>query len=194
MSDLGRALARTRRLRGMKQSHAADLLGVSQATISRWESGAQAPSEAARAALERLTAAPAAADTALRRLVESSAARTHLICDETHALLAASPGRAAQWRRDPAELAGRSLRPFASPEIAAMEEHLAEFGWPQALSFWTGPNTDAEVPIQPGLTLWEPIRLADGRWARLVTTVEAAPPHARSVAHIPMRPESSSAR
>lgn len=188
MDDLGRALRRTRRLRGMKQSHAAELLGVSQATISRWESGAQAPSDDVRAALERLTAAPPAADAALRRLVESSATHTHLICDETHALLAASPGRAAQWRRDPSELAGRSLRHFASPEIAAMEDRLTELGWPQALTFWTGPNADAEVPIHPGLTLWEPIRLADGRWGRLVTTVDTAPSHVRSVPHIPIRP------
>jgi len=36
VNEYGRALRRWRRLRGVKQSHAAELLGVTQATLSRW--------------------------------------------------------------------------------------------------------------------------------------------------------------
>jgi transcriptional regulator with XRE-family HTH domain len=179
MDDLGLSLRRVRRLRGMKQSHAAELLGVSQATVSRWENGAQAPAGDALTALERLLAEPVAADAALRRLVEGAAGPVHLICDATHVLLAASPARAAGWRASVADLFGRTLRPFASPEIADTERKLEALKWPlAAICFWTGANADPDVPIRPGLTLWEPIRLADGRLARLVSTVAEPPAYA----------------
>lgn len=182
MPDLGRALRRLRRVRGLKQAHAAELLGVSQATISRWEAGVQAPGDGARAALGRLLAAPVAADAALRRLVETSAAPIHLICDATHVLLAASPARTATWRASPDELTGRSLFRYASPEISAMEAKIVGMGWREgalgAVAFWTGPNTDAAVTIRPSLVLWERLHLADGRPVRLVSTVAAVPVHA----------------
>jgi len=182
MTDLGAALRRLRRARGMKQAHAAALLGVSQATVSRWEAGTQAPGGEAAGALARLLAAPVAADAALKRLVETARGRTHLICDLTHALLAASPARAASWRAGSRELIGRSLFRYASLEIAAMEARLADLGWRDgalgALAFWTGPNADRAVAIAPGLTLWERLTLADGRPVRLVSTVAAAPAHA----------------
>ena len=185
MTDLGRVFRRQRRLRGIKQSHAAELLGVSQSTISRWEAGGQAPSPEARRALERLTAAPVCADVGLKRLVEAASIPVHLVCDATHVLLAASPVRAARWRKPASELIGRSLWPFASPEIQAMESRLGELGWydgGEALAFWTGANAPAVVPIAPGLTLWERIALSDGREARLVSTAPAPPAHARLVA------------
>jgi len=185
MSDLGRNLRRMRRLRGMKQSHVADLLGVAQATVSRWEAGGQAPSPEAHAALRRLLAPRPAADAALKRLVEAASLPLHLVCDATHALLAASPARQARWRKSAADLAGRSLWPFASAEIQAMEARREALGWfgpePVALAFWTEANRDAVVPIAPGLTLWERIPLADGGMARLVSTLARPPAHATLV-------------
>jgi transcriptional regulator with XRE-family HTH domain len=183
MSDLGPALRRLRRLRGMKQSHAAELLGVSQATVSRWERGELAPTPEAAAAIRRLTAASVTADAALKRLVEGAAGAVHLICDESHVLLAASPARTARWRAD---LQGRSLWRFASAEIACAERRLPDLGWRtgdcDALTFATGPNAAADVPIAPGLVLWERLHLADGRPVRLVSTLDAAPEHARRLA------------
>ncbi|MBF3202546.1 helix-turn-helix transcriptional regulator, partial [Pseudomonas aeruginosa] len=66
-SSLGPALRRWRLLHRVKQTHAAELLGEAQSTISRWESGTQALLVEERARLERLLGArlEAAADQAL---------------------------------------------------------------------------------------------------------------------------------
>ncbi|HWU01086.1 MAG TPA: helix-turn-helix transcriptional regulator, partial [Terriglobales bacterium] len=56
-AELGRSLRVWRTLRRVKQMQAADLLRVSQATISRWENGQLAPNEAEQAAIRRVLAA-----------------------------------------------------------------------------------------------------------------------------------------
>lgn len=166
-----------RLLRGLKQNHLADLLGVDQATVSRWERGLSAMPVSIGAQAEKLLAPSidAAEDAALRRLVETSTARTHLICDETHRLLAASPARVAEWRSAPAQMIGRSLFVFASPEIRAMEETLTPRGWREArvahIIFETGANTDTTIPIASGIVRWERLALASGAARRIVTTL-----------------------
>ncbi|WP_422087597.1 helix-turn-helix domain-containing protein [Variovorax sp.] len=58
---LGTALRRMRLLRSIKQTHFAQLMGVNQATVSRWERG-------------QLALSAAQQDAALKRLVESTIA------------------------------------------------------------------------------------------------------------------------
>ena len=177
MNEFSRALRRWRRLRGVKQSHAAELLGVTQATLSRWERGRHPIPDAACRKLAGLLAAPldSAADAALRRLVESSALPVHLICDLSHRLLAASSQRLATWNTDAAELRGCSLWRYATDEIRAAEGRLGTLGWyddgTARLSFWTGPNENPIVPIDPGVLVWERLQLSDGTLARLVTSM-----------------------
>jgi transcriptional regulator with XRE-family HTH domain len=174
---VGRALRRFRRLNSVKQGHLAELLAVSQATVSRWESGAQEPDETHR---QRITAMIAArvdhgGDAVLKRLVTTSTLPVHLVCDATHRLLAASPSRAAIWNIDLETYLDTSLWRFASPEIAMAEDGLADSGWferpYQRTCFRTGANDSAEVPVQPGLLQWETIPLSDGRIGRLATTI-----------------------
>ncbi|HTY68863.1 MAG TPA: helix-turn-helix domain-containing protein [Alphaproteobacteria bacterium] len=43
LADWGAQLRRFRRLRALKQAALAELIGVDQATVSRWESGRQSP-------------------------------------------------------------------------------------------------------------------------------------------------------
>ena len=116
-----------------------------------------------------------AADAGLRRLVESSALRVHLICDLSHRLLAASPARFAEWTADAAELRGVSLWAFATDEIRSAEGRLGELGWyddgATQMSFWTGANDSPVVSIDPGILLWERLQLSDGTLARLVTSL-----------------------
>jgi transcriptional regulator with XRE-family HTH domain len=177
MADLCRVLKRLRLVRGMKQAHLAELLGVTQATVSRWERGAARPGPDEIARLEALLCAPPepSADRALKRLVEGAGAPVHLICDVTHRLLAASPARQAEWSAPAAALLGEPMFRFASDEIRAHEAALLDLGWydriEPALVFRTGANASDVVRILPSTMMWERLPLSDGSFARLVTTL-----------------------
>jgi transcriptional regulator with XRE-family HTH domain len=179
--QLGAALRRWRALRRIKQQHAADLLGVSQATLSRWENGRQRPDPDEEAALRQLMHArlDSAAERELARLVEQSAQPVHLVCDLTHRLLALSPLRERQCGVPRADLLGRSLWRYASPEIIAAEARLSSLDWfgaaPPALEFVTGANHQAEVCIEPSRLRWVRFQLSDGSAARLVETLSPGP-------------------
>lgn len=167
-------LRRLRLLKGLKQSHLAELMGVAQTTVSRWESGGLPLPEAQWQRAQRLLAEPAQ-DAILRRLVEHSSLSQHLIDDRTHDLLAVSKSREDKWRAEPGAFLGRSLIGFASPEILAAEATLDAMGWRDGrvgrLEIDTGPNHDPVVPIVRSRLIWERLILSDGRAARLVTTL-----------------------
>ncbi|MFM0731749.1 helix-turn-helix transcriptional regulator [Paraburkholderia sediminicola] len=120
---LGIALKRWRLLHRVKQTHAAEIFGVAQSTISRWEAGLQEMAPAERAKVERLLAArfESATDRALERLVTESPREVHLVCDFTHRLLACSSSRGAQFSVPVVTLLGRSLWRYATPEIMTKE-------------------------------------------------------------------------
>ena len=174
---LGRALRRFRRLNGIKQGHVAELLTVSQAAVSRWESGVHEPEPHQRARILDLIAANASndSDATLKRLVETSILPVHLVCDATHNLLAASPGRTRSWGAAADAFRGRSLWRFASAEIVAAQEGLQDRGWfecpGQRLQFETGANDSEVITVFPGTLLWETIPLSDGRTGRIATTL-----------------------
>lgn len=174
----GVALRRWRLLHRVKQSHAAQVFGVTQSTISRWESGVQAMDPVAHKQLEQLLAArlDAAADHVLARLVSESPRPMHLVCDLTHRLLACSPSRAGEFTRPISELMGCSLWRFATPEIMRKELALNASGWretlaPPAVEFSTSANDSLLVPITQGVCRWTRIPLSDGTAARLVETL-----------------------
>lgn len=176
--SLGTALATTRRLRGMKQSHIADLLQVTQSTVSRLERGEINPTGALRVRILELVSArlDPSRDSGLRRLVEMAAEPAHLVCDLTHRLLAASPTREREWGCTASELCGVSLWPYASTAIRSAEAALPELRWgtntgAHVFAFTTGPNRSQRLRIAPSRTLWERILLADGSPARLVTSL-----------------------
>lgn len=175
---VGRALRRFRRLNGIKQGHFAELLAVSQGSVSRWESGTHEPDAPHREKIAALIAAHTGndADAALKKLVETSSQAVYLICDATHRLLAASPTRAESWNAGAGAYIGTSLWRFASREIITAEEGLDAAGWferPfQTLDFDTGSNGSAEIPVCPGQMRWETIPLSGGRIGRLTTTID----------------------
>lgn len=171
---LGASLRRWRTLNRVKQAALAEELGVSQTTISRWETGTLplGPREEDRVT-QLLAARPAsAADRALLDLVRQSPRPVHLICDLTHRLFAASPARVAGWRVGIEDLAGRSLWRFASPGIAAGEAALDTLGWYAPVAPAVVVDTEEadfdELRIAAGRLRYTRMPLSDGGFARLV--------------------------
>lgn len=172
----GSAIRRMRRLRNMKQEHLAELLAVNQATVSRWERGILPITISQARRLKNILASPScSADAALKRLVEDSQRKVHLICDHTHRLLAASLARQSEWPLPISAFLGKPLLSYASEEIVKAEGKLAGLGWHEgemnSLTLETGTNGNPHLPIAAGHVLWERIFLADGSAARLVTTL-----------------------
>ncbi|WP_431264740.1 helix-turn-helix transcriptional regulator [Roseateles chitinivorans] len=175
--QLGRSLRQWRTLRRLKQGAVGAELGVSQTTVSRWESGIAAPSLDEQQALRRLMAArlDSAADFELGRLVERAPGAVHLICDLSHRLLAMSRGREHHCRLPRSELIGRALWCYATPEIVAQEARLDALGWyepaPGAVEFDTGASVEQDMPIQPSRMRWVRFQLSDGSFVRLTETI-----------------------
>jgi transcriptional regulator with XRE-family HTH domain len=171
---IGRSLRHWRRLNNVKQSTIAEVLGVSQASVSRWEAGQARLTRREKGALTRLIGArpTSAADQALLDLVASSPEPMHLICDLSHRLLAASPGRLATWRKGMDELRGTSLWHFASKDIVRAEKGLPDLGWHDAISaelrFETEFHDCPTLWIKSGTIIWTRIPLSNGTMARLV--------------------------
>lgn len=167
-------LRRLRLLKGLKQSHLAELMGVTQTTVSRWESGALPLPDDQWHKAQRLLA-DSTQDAILKRLVESSHLSLHLIDDRSHDLLAVSAPREGLWQAEPGAFLGKPLIRFASPEILAAEASLDQIGWRDGrvgrIEVETGPNHHPVIPIVKGRLIWERVMLSDGRVARLVTTL-----------------------
>ena len=177
-APLGHALRRWRVLHRVKQSDAAERFGVAQSTISRWESGAQAMEPAERARMEAVLAArlDTGADRVLAGLVTESPRPVHLICDLSHRLLALSATRAQGFGCAPDAMIGRSLWPFITEELAAMEARLPTLGWREGaavapVEMETGANGSDVVPVRPSQCRWTRFILSDGTAARLVETL-----------------------
>lgn len=177
--NFGPILRRIRAVRRLKQQAVADLAGVTQATVSRWESGDLAPSGDQRRRLMRLLRSSAilGSDHGLRRLVETSPLRVHLVCDITHRLLAASPAREADWLSDARTWEGRSLYRFATDEIREAEAKLDDCGWfegrvPGAFLWTEASGQGTPISIQQGYLLWERLTLNDGSPVRMATTLD----------------------
>ena len=174
----GSRIRRLRQLRGMKQSHLAERLGVAQTTVSRWESGACRLSvEDLARALHLLQGAPPA-DTALHRLIEASLLATHLIHDLDHRLIAASPARDRQWRGATSDHIGRSLWRYATDAIIAAEAELESRGWwelaaPDPVRLVTAAGGGEDIRVVAGAMIWERVWLSDGTPGRLCTSLGA---------------------
>lgn len=178
-ATLGLSLRRWRTLNRVKQSHAAELFGVGQSTVSRWENGLQIMETAERIKVETVIAAnvDAAADGVLAQLVSDASRPVHLVCDYTHRLLACSAPREREFGRPISQLRGRSMFRYASDEIAMQEALLETRGWydfptPEPIVMHTGANRSRIVRIKPSCCRWTRLTLSTGAVVRLVETLQ----------------------
>jgi transcriptional regulator with XRE-family HTH domain len=169
-----------RTVRGIKQTHLAQIIQVSQSTVSKWESGTAMPNANQYSQIvELLGAQPGAiADTWLARLIETSHERIHAICDITHRLLVASPARYQEWGSDRSEMFRRPLLDDAPDDIVEAERRLVQRSLSSPLDEPLLVRTAGQPAgghrrycVKAGLLLWERLQLADGTWVRLVTNI-----------------------
>ncbi|MCC9624350.1 helix-turn-helix domain-containing protein [Thalassospira sp. MA62] len=176
-----KCLRQWRRASDIKQSRLADILGVTQATVSRWERAQQAPAPMQRALIEQMMTRNRniRLDQVVKRLVTQSRQRVHLIEDRSHRLLCASGPREDEWQRDSSELLGMSLWRFATAEIATAEKHLHDIGWHEDQTDHIGfANTQRNGPpmrIIDHFIVWERFFLSDGTAVRLTTGFDQIP-------------------
>lgn len=159
---------------GVKQAALAEMMAVDQATVSRWENGAQLPGRPVQEAVLNTLGAQRTDDRALRRLVETSTDAVHLVEEASHICLAYSKNRAMEWKQWPGSLIGTSLWRFATDEIRQAEYELTDEGWwdahlPEPKRFRTSAAYHDEITIRAGAILWERLYLADGTPVRLVS-------------------------
>jgi len=184
-------LRRYRTVRGIKQTYLAEIIQVSQSTISKWENGTATPNaDQYFQIVELLGAHPrTVADTWLTRLIETSHERIHAICDVTHRLLVASPARYEEWRSDRSEMLDRPLLRDAPDDIVDAERRLMQrhrgspFDEPLLVRTAGQAWQRRRYRVEAGLLLWERLQLTDGTWVRLVTSIspECAPKRAVTV-------------
>lgn len=179
--EFGRRLRQWRRESEIKQSRLADIVGVTQATVSRWEKGLQNPAPLQIDLLHQMMTRNRnfRLDQAIKRLVIHSRQRVHLIEDRSHRLLCASAPREKEWQRDSGDLIGMSLWRFATPEIAQAEKRLHGMGWHEDqadhLTFETSGRDGPPMPIVDKFILWERFFLSDGTAVRLTTGFDTPP-------------------
>lgn len=180
-AEFGRHLRHWRRESDIKQARLADILGVTQATVSRWEKGMQRPAPVQLDLIDQMMTRKRnfRLDQAIKRLVIHSNQRVHLIEDRSHRLLCASQAREHEWQRDCSDLLGTSLWRFATPEIAVAEKSLHDLGWHEDqtdhLTFETSRRDGAPMRIVDSYILWERFFLSDGTAVRLTTGFDHAP-------------------
>jgi transcriptional regulator with XRE-family HTH domain len=174
--DLSEFMRRYRTVRGIKQAHLAELLRVSQSTVSKWENGSLPSEDQYFHILGLLGANPSTiADTWLARLVETSREPIHAVCDITHRLLVASPTRYQEWCSDRIEMFHRPLLHDAPLDIIEAEQRLLQQSLPsldRPMLIKTAGQVYGRYRVNAGFLLWERLQLTDGTWVRLVTTVD----------------------
>ena len=172
-------LVACRKRQNIKQGALANYLGVSQVMISYWERGHLIPSEEFHSRMigffQKEYSAPE--DKLIKRLVENSERPTHIVCDFSHVLLAASRARQLEWKCYYIDLLGKVLFKDLPDDIVVAEDKYSWLDYEQRINetflVSTCGRSEGDYKIRPTEMLWEPFSLSDGKIVRLVTNVSA---------------------
>ena len=163
-------------MRALKQAAFAELIGVDQATISRWESGRQSPDLAMQQRLRDLMRRiDPGEEVLLRHWINASVGYTVLV-DEDRVIRAASPSYCSIHGVSATEVLGRSTIPTFTAELERALWLAVDRG------FFEGEVASATVVArtnalsgQPrdiaGMSVWTPVPLTDGRVLRRVDRI-----------------------
>lgn len=165
-TDWAAQLRRFRRLRAIKQAALAEMLGVDQATISRWESGRQLPDLGIQRRLRALMQGAGSRDeTLIGHWVDAAVGNT-LLVDAARSMRAASPEFRGLHGLESGALGGTAL-PMFGEEMEALwweavkrgffEGELASVTVVSRFNLLSGERREV-----PGHSLWTPIHLSSG--------------------------------
>lgn len=165
--DWASQLRRFRRVRAIKQAALAEMLGVDQATVSRWESGRQAPDLGIQRRLRALMQGTGARDETLVAHWVTAAVGDSVLLDATRTIRAASGPFCRRHRIEPAGVAGRSAIPLFGPEPDSLWWQAVEHGFFEGelasvsvvSRFQLLGDTERSIPVE---ALWTPIPMSSG--------------------------------
>ena len=165
--DWAEQIRRFRRDRMIKQMALAEMIGVDQATVSRWESGRVIPPLAWQRRLRDLIARRAAGDALLRHWIET-AVNSLVLSDATHSIVAASSAYEKGHGLEPGTAAGRSTLPTYTSESLAIRLAAGEHGFLRgevaSVSIVARGNSHCgrrrNIPLK---VVWTPVRQDDGQ-------------------------------
>ena len=174
--DWGPQLRRLRRLRALKQAALAELLGVDQATVSRWESGRQIPDLGMQRRLRDMMRRTEPREEALLKHCINASVGYTLLCDEQRTIRAASPSFCEIHGVAPSDIIGMSSLPAFTAELEQMLWIAIENG------FFEGEVASVRVVSRfhslsgdwrdlGGIVCWTPVPLSDGRVLRRVDRI-----------------------
>lgn len=152
----------------MKQATLAELVGVDQATVSRWERGRQSPDLGMQQRLRDLMRRiDPREEVLLKHWINASVGFT-VLCDDHRIIRAASPSYCQIHGVSPAEVLGLSTIPAFTAELEQVLWKVVERG------FFEGDVASVTIAERvnalsgrerniPGLSVWTPIPLSDGQ-------------------------------
>ena len=174
--DWGAQLRRFRRLRALKQTALAELIGVDQATVSRWESGRQSPDLSMQQRLRDLMRRiEPREEVLLSHWINASVGYT-VLCDEDRIIRAASPSYCTIHGIAASDVVGMSSIPAYTAELEralwlAVDRGFFE-GDVASITVVGRANALSGRPRDiPGISVWTPVPLTDGRVLRRVDRI-----------------------
>jgi transcriptional regulator with XRE-family HTH domain len=176
LADWGGQLRRFRRLRSLKQTALAELIGVDQATISRWESGRQNPDLAMQHRLRDLMRRiEPREEILLKHWINASVGYT-VLCDEDRIIRAASPSYCSIHGLSSADVLGLSSIPVFTAELEralwlAIDRGFFEGEVASATVVGRANALSGQSLDIPGMSVWTPVPLTDGRVLRRVDRI-----------------------